>query len=166
MHDLRTGNNMVCALNWYAKQSALYATRECNSMDRMGYTHDLYKPARIPAGHSSTPRIARAKGKQTGMWMCKPRTRTRTRSMMSTRTIVIGRTRCQGVPQRIIPQPLNVHHRSTVSRVETIPCMCQCTIASRSPLLSEPGVGAWSLGSRLALRCRLPLCLTHVGWLP
>ncbi|PIL35384.1 hypothetical protein GSI_02110 [Ganoderma sinense ZZ0214-1] len=47
VYELGTGNNRVCALNWDAKRSALYATTECDYMDRNGYTHD-YRHARIP----------------------------------------------------------------------------------------------------------------------
>ena len=47
VYELGTGNNRVCALNWDAKRSALYAATECDYMDRNGYTHD-YRHARIP----------------------------------------------------------------------------------------------------------------------
>ncbi|KAI1797004.1 hypothetical protein LXA43DRAFT_1079300 [Ganoderma leucocontextum] len=47
VYELGTGNNRVSAFNWDAKRSALYATTECDYMDRNGYTHD-YRHARIP----------------------------------------------------------------------------------------------------------------------
>ena len=65
MYELGTGNNRVCALNWDAKRSALYATTECDSMDRMGYTHD-YKPARIPRWAQLHPEDGGGEGQDDG----------------------------------------------------------------------------------------------------
>ncbi|TBU44306.1 hypothetical protein BD309DRAFT_1080140 [Dichomitus squalens] len=47
VYELSTGNNSVCTLSWDAKRDVLYATTECDYMDRLGSTHG-YRHARIP----------------------------------------------------------------------------------------------------------------------
>ncbi len=47
VYELGTGNTIVHALSWDAKRNALYATTECDYLDRLGYTHG-YRPAHIP----------------------------------------------------------------------------------------------------------------------
>ncbi|KAI0719179.1 hypothetical protein C8T65DRAFT_637110 [Cerioporus squamosus] len=47
VYELGTGNTIVHAFSWDAKRNALWATTECDYLDRLGYTHG-YRPARIP----------------------------------------------------------------------------------------------------------------------
>jgi WD40 repeat protein len=46
LYKLATGNNVVNALAWDSKWSTLYAATECESMDRLGFTHG-YRSAKI-----------------------------------------------------------------------------------------------------------------------
>ncbi|KAF8145877.1 hypothetical protein K438DRAFT_1991437 [Mycena galopus ATCC 62051] len=47
LYELSTGNNQVTGLAWDSERSVLYASTQCDYMDRNGYTMD-YRRAKIP----------------------------------------------------------------------------------------------------------------------
>ncbi|KAI0351720.1 hypothetical protein OH77DRAFT_1429291 [Trametes cingulata] len=54
VYELGTGNTSVRALSWDAQHTTLYATTECDYMDRLGYTHG-YRAAHIPGWAKKVP---------------------------------------------------------------------------------------------------------------